>query len=166
MDFAIGEFGVSSVASLKPALNYVSLGDSYSSGEGAPPFEAGTDGNGDYCHRSANAYPNLIGRTLKSAPLFYACSGATSDNLITNSQFTEIPQLSEPGTRTADLFTLTIGGNDANFMPVLKSCIEQTLAAPLTETDTWLGTGMDPSCASSPTFTASVNKQSTRSLAR
>lgn len=29
--------------------------------------------------------------------------------------------------------------------------------ADLTETDSWLGTGIDPSC--SPTFTASVNKQ-------
>ena len=35
-------------------LAYVALGDSYSSGEGNPPFEAGTNNakTGDTCHRS------------------------------------------------------------------------------------------------------------------
>jgi hypothetical protein len=43
-------------------LSYAALGDSYSSGEGNPPFLAGTNSNGDFCHRSSAAYPNLLAR--------------------------------------------------------------------------------------------------------
>jgi hypothetical protein len=42
IDFAIGEFGISGRG------GYVALGDSYSSGEGSPPFFAGTDGGGNF----------------------------------------------------------------------------------------------------------------------
>ena len=40
---------------------HVLLGDSYSSGEGAGPFDRGTDTVLDCCHRSANAWPRLLG---------------------------------------------------------------------------------------------------------
>lgn len=87
------------------------------SGEGNPPFEAGTDGNGDYCHRSPDAYPNLLGQALKSTPLFYACAGAISDNLTRDRHWTEGPQLNEPGTTTADLTTVTIGATTPTSCP-------------------------------------------------
>jgi hypothetical protein len=41
--FAVGEFGIGTTPATTP-VSYVALGDSYSSGEGAPPFFAGTDG--------------------------------------------------------------------------------------------------------------------------
>src|SRR5215469_15380103 len=35
-------------------ISYVALGDSFSAGQGVPPFFQGTDGPGDFCHRSVN----------------------------------------------------------------------------------------------------------------
>jgi hypothetical protein len=53
------------------ALRYIALGDSFSSGEGVPPFRPGTDQYlpvRDTCHRSFRGYPALIaGR--RSSPL-------------------------------------------------------------------------------------------------
>ena len=37
-------------------MTYVALGDSYASGEGIPPYEAGANG----CRRSARSYPTLL----------------------------------------------------------------------------------------------------------
>ncbi len=55
----------------------VALGDSAASGEGAGDYEAGTRGeNGNWCHRSANAYVHRTG--LAEHGINLACSGATS----------------------------------------------------------------------------------------
>ncbi len=44
-----------------PSPSYVAMGDSFSSGEGNPPFETGTDEEGvNECHRSPQAYPRLL----------------------------------------------------------------------------------------------------------
>ena len=43
-----------------PSTSFIALGDSYSSGEGVPPFETGTDTHYDTCHRSQNAWPYLL----------------------------------------------------------------------------------------------------------
>lgn len=51
------------VSNYQPQLTYAALGDSYSSGEGVPPFEVGTDTAGppeNRCHRSTAAYPYLL----------------------------------------------------------------------------------------------------------
>jgi streptogramin lyase/lysophospholipase L1-like esterase len=110
-----------------PSSSYVALGDSYSSGEGNPPYEPGTDEEGipDLCHRSLAAYGPLLDQGLNlGAMTFKACSGAvTNDFFSTNAKNpTEPPQLSwlHPGTKTV---TLTIGGNDAGFPWVLKHCV-------------------------------------------
>jgi hypothetical protein len=59
---------------------------------------------------------------------------------------------------------MTIGGNDAGFSGVLKSCIEQKLKADafnalIGPIAVWLGFGKDPSCAHSSSFTSSVDTQ-------
>jgi len=157
-DFAIGEFGIN-------AGSYVALGDSYSSGEGNPPFLAGTDGGGDFCHRSPLAYSEVLGEEIGLNPLFYACSGAVTANITSAPHFGEPPQLNDPGVDTsASLVTMTIGGNDAGFSDVLKACIEQKLKADAQNAAVgavgrWLGLGADPSCAHSSSFTSSVHGQ-------
>jgi lysophospholipase L1-like esterase len=115
-------------------LRYIALGDSFSSGEGVPPFRPGTDRYlpvRDTCHRSFRAYPALVaGR--KSSPGawgFWACSGARIADMIhaSNENPREIAQLdhiappgrSNPG---VDLVTLTIGGNDAQFSSATSGC--------------------------------------------
>ena len=43
-----------------PLTNYVALGDSYQSGEGAGDYLAGTDTDANKCHRSVHAYPQRL----------------------------------------------------------------------------------------------------------
>src|SRR5580704_7836677 len=56
---------------------YAALGDSYSSGEGVPPFISAPAG--DNCHRSTRAYSQLLVGTagFPAVGNFKACSGAT-----------------------------------------------------------------------------------------
>ena len=103
---------------------YVALGDSYSSGEGNPPYLDGTHTFGtDTCHRSSVAYPELVAKQLgysSAAFGFHACSGAIIQDFSQGSQ--EPPQIQwlNPATK---LVTLTIGGNNANFGAVMIDCI-------------------------------------------
>lgn len=111
-----------------PSAAYVALGDSYSSGEGNPPYEDGTNTEGevpDRCHRSAAAYGPLLDHELGlGSMVFKACSGAVTNDIFeaSHTNLTEPAQRSwlQPDTKTV---TLTIGGNDAGFRSALKECI-------------------------------------------
>lgn len=92
--------------------NWVAVGDSYSSGEGSPPFDTDTDGN--RCHRSPKAWPRLL-RTDHHL----ACTGATIDDIY-GSQRDALAALNQ--TRPVDAVTVTIGGNDIGFADVLGDC--------------------------------------------
>ncbi|GAB7050138.1 SGNH/GDSL hydrolase family protein [Catenuloplanes indicus] len=90
-------------------VDYVALGDSYSSGTGA----TGATGS---CMRSPNGYPQLwANRHETSSFAFVACGGATTDDV----RATQVASLSA-GT---DLVTITIGGNDAGFAAGAISCV-------------------------------------------
>jgi lysophospholipase L1-like esterase len=115
-----------STISFSGPLTYVALGDSYSSGEGNPPFEGGK------CDRSTtDAYPVLLNKQLgtdPSVPYFFACSGAKIADILSNSQYAGVPpQIENVDTSTA-LITLSIGGNDAGFAPILKICLKDAVA--------------------------------------
>jgi lysophospholipase L1-like esterase len=103
---------VSQAPPLPPsAVNYVALGDSYSSGVGTGVYDPAS---GD-CARSPLSYPALW--TAEHHPPrfgFAACSGATTDDVLAS----QIPALQVE----TDLVTITIGGNDAGFAPVLETC--------------------------------------------
>ena len=104
-------------------IGYVALGDSYSSGEGVAPYVAGSDRKGDRCHRSTHAYPRLLtlpGVHLRKA--FFACSGATTADVLDRGYQSEPPQIGHPQLRSAGLVTISIGGNDAGFSKVVASC--------------------------------------------
>jgi lysophospholipase L1-like esterase len=93
--------------------NYVALGDSYSSGVGTGVDDPASGA----CARSALSYPLLWAGEHRPARLrFVACSGATIGDVRGN----QIAALG-PGT---DLVTITIGGNDAGFGSVLRSCTD------------------------------------------
>lgn len=94
----------------------VALGDSYSSGEGAPPFLAGTDKRGvNTCHRSTLAWPVLVGLETDRPVFPLACSGALVDDIRTS-------QIQRLRSFLPELVTLTIGGNDVGFAKVLGRC--------------------------------------------
>jgi lysophospholipase L1-like esterase len=107
---------------------YVALGDSYASGEGLPPFEAGTDSTPIGCHRSRDyAYPVVLTRIARR-PLTparsVACSGVMTGALVGDNigPIDEPPQI-DALQETTSVVTLTIGGNDLGFAPVLIDCI-------------------------------------------
>ncbi|MDQ0379351.1 SGNH/GDSL hydrolase family protein [Amycolatopsis thermophila] len=91
-------------------LDYVALGDSYSSGVGAGSYLDSSS-----CKRSSNAYPVLYSGQTAASLNFQACSGAkTSD--VRNNQLSAL-------SRETDLVTISVGGNDAGFAGVMQDCI-------------------------------------------
>src|SRR3989442_6247799 len=112
------------------------LGDSYSSGEGNPPFDPGTSDLLDTCHRSPQAWPRLLG---VDAQLHLACSGATTDALfqgqmpVAPDNVGQVQRLQELGAAAPiDVATVTIGGNNIGFADILGQCYTQALGARLT----------------------------------
>jgi len=95
-------------------VNYVALGDSYSSGVGAGSY---TSDSGD-CKRSTNAYSALW--AAANSPSSYtsvACSGAKTGDVNAN-------QLSALTSDTT-LVSITIGGNDVGFANIMTTCALQ-----------------------------------------
>jgi lysophospholipase L1-like esterase len=123
-------YGSSKVSIVPPNPTYVALGDSFSSGEGNPPFDEGTDDptSGDLCHRSQVAWPHVV-PTLVRHPMDFgvllACSGATTDAMTTTTFKTEDPQLQalSDADIKENLITITIGGNDIGFADALTNCV-------------------------------------------
>lgn len=137
-----------------PALaertNYVAVGDSFASGEGAGSYFKATDvPNGNNCHLSRSSYPFLLRyglglRSIKSV----ACSGARIQNISgpeyiddqiedesrTNQYKFSRDMHSEldpvPGyylqhiqySSVTDIVTVSIGGNDIGFKEIVTSC--------------------------------------------
>lgn len=92
-------------------LGYVALGDSYSSGVGTGVYDPASGA----CARSPLSYPALWAAEHHPARFgFAACSGATADDVLA----TQIPALDFD----TDVVTITIGGNDSGFAPVLATC--------------------------------------------
>jgi lysophospholipase L1-like esterase len=95
-------------ASSSSNVDYVALGDSYSSGVGAP-------GQTGICLRGSNGYPAQWAR--HNDPATYrnvACGGAVTSDVRTF----QVPFLSAK----TDLVSITIGGNDAGFASTVISC--------------------------------------------
>ncbi len=93
-------------------VNYVALGDSYSSGLGAGDYISASGS----CDRSTNAYPEQWAAANSPATFTSAaCSGATTADVI-NSQVSAL----RPSTT---LVSITIGGNDAGFSRVMETCV-------------------------------------------
>jgi hypothetical protein len=110
---------------------YVAMGDSFSSGEGNPPFESGTDIDlANECHRSEDAYPMLLHNELSLGSMaFVACSGATTYDVLGVSEdderkgsWNQPTQLSALSEHT-EIVTITVGGNDVGFKAFAEKCI-------------------------------------------
>jgi len=99
-------------------VNYVALGDSYSSGLGAGSY---TSSSGS-CDRSTNAYPALWATANAPASrISVACAGATTSTVISS-------QLSALSSATT-LVSITIGGNDVGFSSVMQTCVLSSTSA-------------------------------------
>lgn len=113
---------------LQEAGRLVALGDSFSSGEGVPPFDSQTDTKTNRCHRSPRAWPIKLASRLALSVQSEACSGAVTEDLLTDD-----PSRKEPERRVSQLarlrelrdvsvVTLTVGGNDIGFAEILAKC--------------------------------------------
>ncbi|MEY7973625.1 SGNH/GDSL hydrolase family protein [Saccharomonospora xinjiangensis] len=101
--------GAFTAAATPAAVNYVALGDSYSSGVGAKNY--GDSGN---CLRSSNAYPQLWADSHSvSSFKFVACSGAVTSDVINQASAVD---------SSTTFITVSVGGNDAGFADVMTDC--------------------------------------------
>lgn len=132
--------------------DYVALGDSYSSGEGAEDYVEGTDEDeatkraiddfngwlwpGDprhnICRRSGNAYSNGVYQAFdfEGDFTFAACSGAVTDDYYednTSGNEDEGPQREHLDDDTS-LVTISMGGNDFGFGDVVGGCVTGSCA--------------------------------------
>jgi lysophospholipase L1-like esterase len=93
-------------------VNYVALGDSYSSGVGSGSYLSSSGS----CLRSTKAYSALWAAAHSPASyVSLACSGAKTSDVINN----QVDALSSATT----LVSITIGGNDVGFSSVLTDCV-------------------------------------------
>lgn len=107
--------GIANADSSAKAVDYVALGDSYSSGVGAGSYDSAS---GD-CKRSARAFPRLwASANSPSSFAFTACSGARTND-VTSGQL-------GPLNASTDLVSISIGGNDAGFADVMTTCVLQS----------------------------------------
>jgi lysophospholipase L1-like esterase len=94
------------------SVNYVALGDSYSSGLGAGNYISSSGS----CYRSYNAYSELWDAAYAPSSFsFVACSGAKTTDVISS-------QLSYLNSSTT-LISMTIGGNDVGFSSTMETCV-------------------------------------------
>ena len=100
---------VPTAAQAQEPIDYVALGDSYSSGSGAGPY---TD---EACQRSDNAHPSLLAVELGAELTFVACGGATTDDVLAG-------QVQSLDAET-DLVTIGIGGNDIGWSDAITACV-------------------------------------------
>ncbi|MFE7594531.1 SGNH/GDSL hydrolase family protein [Kitasatospora sp. NPDC057512] len=93
-------------------VNYVALGDSYSSGVGAGSYLSDSGS----CKRSTNAYAYLWKNAHSPSSFkFVACSGAKTGDIL-NSQISALDA-------STSLVSISVGGNDAGFADTMQTCV-------------------------------------------
>lgn len=136
-------------ASTEPGLAAVSVGDSYASGAGAPPY----DQDSGSCQRSGDGWARRLDTDSVAigSTDHRACGGAQAHHLTEPWPERGLPpQLPERPEPAVDLVTLTIGGNDMGFGTMVWACTTgdclpaSAFAEPLTKLDTALRTSLYP----------------------
>jgi lysophospholipase L1-like esterase len=103
---------------------YVALGSSMAAGPGIRPTAPGAPfGSG----RSARNYAHLVAERLGLDLVDVTFSGATTANVLTERQRGAPPQI-EALDGTEDVVTITIGGNDVGYVPLLMGASLPSLA--------------------------------------
>lgn len=148
-----GTYEMAPRAGITSLIDYLGLGDSYTSGEGAFDYVLGTDTADNHCHLSINSYPFLLTHDLFSARGGHsvACSGAVIKDIVGRkgqgmdktlkssvlinflpgyvSQKTFVKQW-QP-----EIITVSIGGNDIGFGDILETCVVPHISIHRTSND-------------------------------
>jgi len=98
-----------------PAERYVALGSSMAAGPGIGPRAAGSPLRAG---RSARNYPHLVAERLGYDLVDVTYSGATTVNVLRERQHGAAPQV-DALDGSEHLVTVTIGGNDVGYVPLL-----------------------------------------------
>jgi lysophospholipase L1-like esterase len=102
---------------------YVALGSSMAAGPGIKPSAPGAPfGSG----RSARNYPHLVAEQLSLHLVDVTFSGATTANVLAERQRNAPPQI-DALDGSEDFVTITIGGNDVGYVPLLMGAALPTL---------------------------------------
>jgi lysophospholipase L1-like esterase len=114
--------GAAAPAAVAAGLNYVGMGSSFAAGPGIPPAQPGSGAAA--CARSAGNYASILARDTGANLVDASCSGATTANVLTDSQAGQPPQVNSV-TSATQLVTVTIGGNDVDYLGSIDtySCI-------------------------------------------
>jgi lysophospholipase L1-like esterase len=104
-------------ANLPPGSQYVAMGSSYAAGFLIGPQEPVRN----TCGRSLIDYPHLVAAKLRLSLSDVSCGGAVTANALNTPQGSSPPQIDAvtPNTR---LVTITIGGNDVNYVGTAIEC--------------------------------------------
>ena len=101
---------------------YLAFGDSFTSGEGELSddfYINNTNTASNRCHVSSRSYPYLVSEAWQMSALNLACSGSRVEELVRASNtFAGNPLGAWP-----TILSLSVGGNDVDFMGKLKACI-------------------------------------------
>lgn len=129
-------------------VDYLAMGDSYASGQGAGNYREGTDTSRNRCHQSTLSYSYMFSSIFRS-PVSVACSGAKLVNVYRmGDRREEVDQLSfsEPSdldnynaltgyipgyieqigflANYPEVVTISVGGNDIKFADHLQKCVQ------------------------------------------
>lgn len=101
------------------AINYVSIGDSYTSGPGIEPYSPTAPAG---CGQSERNYPHLVAKALNLSLTDVSCGGATTSDE-TESQFEGQPPQDDALSESTEVVTVSMGGNDNGlFFTLLEDC--------------------------------------------
>lgn len=103
-----------SAPELKAGAQYVALGSSYAAGAGIGPLQPGSPPR---CQRTTNNYASLLARRFALQLTDVSCGGATTGNLLQSQD--DLPAQLDAVTESTRLVTVTVGGNDLDYMGVL-----------------------------------------------
>ena len=121
------------VTGVTPGSTYVALGSSFAAA-GPPPNSPPP------CGRSGSDYPQRVTTALLLHLSDVSCDGATTDNILRVGQGTNPPQITAV-TGSTSLVTVTIGGNDIDYLASAFTCSARYSAGgcPATVNETALG---------------------------
>jgi len=177
---ALTKFQLAPTGEALENLDYLAMGDSFASGEGAYDYFIETDTEANMCHLSKQSYPYLIGRQLNITTFnSVACSGARLADISQTAQKPKQPspnnmgrwlpgyqpQLSYSREHSPTVITIEIGGNDVGFLTKLRACLSAGNCYPTYESRLEIVREMNQQF-SRLVDAYSLTKQSTKSNAR
>ncbi len=128
---------------------YVALGDSFAAGPGSgisaedqSVYAAGTGKTGNQCYRAKSAYPTLVAQNKGYTLVNATCSGAVTADILnqvtrttSDGRTVTIPPQIDSVPTNANVVTITIGGNDAQFVPFVACVVGNVISGdnPCTE---------------------------------